>query len=302
MNAGKQLTATVAARCPNCGRRSVEDGICSACGSSTIITRREITPATSTSPAMRQMFPVSLTSVQPARTIIPVAPVTRPRVDLLEDPWAFIRGSELSGRVIILRQAPNEPMDFDPWRWVAIPVWGLLLLITPVVGAIVTWKMCGFLPAAGVAVVSLVVLRFIFSDRLLQTWHLTSALNGRQVVESMPVLMARLRGSDERETQLRLKGHLDGGTLMEGDRIRARGNLSRGVLKVRGIVCERTGASIVPRQPNARNLAIIGTCVLVIATLWLVHAGIPWVKDQANGFRPSLRQPALQNNFDLQMP
>ncbi len=205
----------------------------------------------------------------------------------MDDPWALFRGSEISGRVIIIRQAPHEPMDFDPWRWVAIPVWGLLLLITPVAGAIIAWHAAGFLAALGVAAVSLLVLRFIFSDRLLQSWHLTSALNGRHIVEPMPVLMVRLRQWDEREIQLRLKGQLVGGTLMEGDRIRAAGVWRVGVFRVRRISCERTGAEIVPRQPNAFRLAVVGACVLLVVGLWLWLAGLPWVTGQVNGFRSS---------------
>lgn len=214
--------------------------------------------------------------------------------------WIPWRRVELSGRAIIVRQAPHEPMDFDPWRWIAIPVWGLVLLISPVAAAIVVWQTSGFLPALGVAAVSLIVLRYLFSDRLLQTWHLTAALNGRHIVEPMPVLMARLRSADEREIQLRLKGHLVGGVLMEGDRIRAMGNYSRGVLKVKHIFCERTGATIVPSQPNARSLAIVGVCVLTAATLWLFCWGIPWAKTQTEGFRTSIQQPVIP--YSIQLP
>jgi len=234
--------------------------------------------------------------------IVQSYPITRPEVRQREASPIFPWGVEISGRVIIVRQGPHEPMDFDPWRWVALPVWGIVLLVAPVAIAILVWQTFGFLPALGAAVIALIVLRFIFSDRLLQTWHLTSALNGRHIVEPMPVLMARVRRSDEREIQLRLKGYLRGGTLMEGDRVRATGNLRRGVLNVQSIICERTGASIAPRQPNARTLAIAGVCVLMATIVWLVLAGIPWVTGQADVISASLRQTAFPDNVQLQLP
>ena len=290
MTAGNRPTA-VDTRCPTCGRRAVTGGVCSACGFAATVTREEIIPAAPATLANRGNFEVSLNTGQAARSVSAAAPVTRPRVDLLDDPLAIFRGSEVSGRVIILRQAPHEPMDFDPWRWVAIPAWGLLLLLTPVAGSIIAWQAAGLPAALGVAVVSLLVLRYIFSDRLLQSWHLTSALNGRHIVEPMPVLMVRLRQWDEREVQLRLKGQLAGGTLMEGDRIRATGRWRSGVFRVRNAFCERTGAAITPQQPCAFVLAVTGVGLLIIACLWLQFWGIPWVSERFHGFRNSIPEP-----------
>jgi hypothetical protein len=196
-------------------------------------------------------------------------------------------GSETSGRVIIARQAPHEPMDFDPWRWVAIPVWGLLLLVSPAAISVIVWWVYGFIPALGVGFVLLVILRYVFSDRLLQTWHLTAALNGRHIVEPMPVLMLRLRQRDGHEVQLRVKGQLDGGTLLEGDRIRATGRWRSGVFRVSSVVCERTGAIISPRQPNALILAVIGSLLLLLTCLWLWLAAYPWVMARFDEARSS---------------
>ncbi|HPA16168.1 MAG TPA: hypothetical protein PLU30_00375 [Verrucomicrobiae bacterium] len=179
-------------------------------------------------------------------------------------------------------------MDFDPWRWLAIPVWGLILLISPVVGAIWIWQSSGFVPALGIAVGSIVVLRFVFSDRLLQSWHLTAALNGQHVVEPMPVTMVRLRSWEGHEVQLRLKGHKAGGTIFEGDRILATGTWRGGVLRVRLIKCERTGATIIPRQPSAKTLALAGLCVLLAGGAWLSFVGVPWVIGEMGAFRRSI--------------
>jgi hypothetical protein len=220
----------------------------------------------------------------------PIYPVRRPST-LLDLDWIPRLGKEeVRGRVIIARQSPNEPMDFDPWRWIAIPVWGIVLLLSPLAAAILVWQSFGVLPAACVAACSLIVLRFIFSDRLLQSWHLTAALNGRYIVEPMPVTMIRLRLHDSREVQMRIKGQLIGGTVMEGDRISVSGSWRSGVLHTRQINCERTGATIVPRQPCARGLALAGLCVLTGAALWLYVAGVPWVTNQVHSFGASVQQ------------
>lgn len=296
MTDGNTSTAT---RCPTCGRRSVSGGLCTSCGVGLPpLDQCEFSFSNPSSvvrrPGITDLFPGS-----PGCEIIPAHPVSRTGMAQRDSDWIPWRRVEISGRAIIVRQAPHEPMDLDPWRWLAIPVWGLVLLVSPVALAIVVWQTSGFPPALGVAAVSLIVLRYLFSDRLLQTWHLTAALNGRHIVEPMPVLMARLQCPDEREIQLRLKGHLAGGVLMEGDRIRAIGNYSMGVLKVKRIVCERTGATIVPSQPNARNLAIIGVCALTAAILWLFCLGIPWVMARTEEFRASFQPPVLPHRIQL---
>lgn len=209
--------------------------------------------------------------------------------------------SEVRGRVLIVQQAANEPMDFDPWRWVAIPTWGLVLLLSPFVAGIVFWQTAGFLAAAVVMLGAFIVLRFIFSDRLIQSWHLAAALNGRHVVELMPVTMVRLRTADGREVQLRLKGQILGGAVMEGDRIAALGAWRAGVFRVRRVHCERTGAAIVPRQPRARGLALAGLAVLASVALWLGAVGIPWACNEAETYWKPLhrRMPVIQPiNFD----
>ena len=274
MITGNTITAT---RCGTCGRMSVVQEVCGACRTRTAAPPRELLrpgdspiPRQAQAPAVFHPVPLSVPGhISP--------PASRPSSSMVET-WArSFSGDQTSGRVIIVRQAPHEPMDFDLWRWAAIPIWALLLLSAPIVIAILVWQSFGLLPALGVAGLSLIVFRFIFSDRLLQTWHLTAAFNGHHIVEPMPVLMARLRHADGREIQLRLKGHLRGGTLMEGDRVSARGAWKRGAFQVRSLSCERTGASIQPNQPNARTLAAIGSALLLFECAWLTFVGVPWV-------------------------
>lgn len=295
MTAGyNSAPAPVAERCGRCGRRSMENGRCGACGHAEELPGRSeiVAPAASALDRIARSRaellrpfagPDQLGSpapVYPLRTPMAVAPRTGSKL---------FRCSEVRGRVLIVASAPQEPMDFDPWRWVAIPAWGLLLLAGTMAAAIMVWQAAGFLPALGFAVVSFIVVRYIFSDRLLQTWHFTAALNGRHVVEPMPVVMLRLRQGDDREIQLRLKGHLSGGSVMEGDRVRAVGRWRRGVFHVRILACERTGATVTPRQPKAFGLAMTGSGILLAVALWLYSAGVPWALDQARGAGTSLR-------------
>jgi len=279
-------------RCPDCGRRAVAEGTCTACGTGAALPQMEIVAAATHQP--EPFRPVTSALAPQVSAVIPesapIYPTRRPST-LLDLDWIPRLGNEeVRGRVIIVRQGSNEPMDFDPWRWIAIPVWGIVLLLSPLAAAILVWQSFGVLPAACVAACSLVVLRFIFSDRLLQSWHLTAALNGRYIVEPMPVTMIRLRLHDNREVQMRIKGQLIGGTVIEGDRIAVSGAWRSGVLHAQRINCERTGAAIVPRQPCARGLALTGLCVLAAAALWLYLAGVPWVTGQIHSFRASVQQ------------
>lgn len=283
----------IATRCSSCGRRSVIEGHCSECGDESHF------PPTTALPDDAEDFTQSLFSSK-CQTLAEMHPSSALALGASRNRrTGFLpRPAEISGRVIIVRQAPHEPMDFDPWRWLAIPFWGMSLLTTPCVMTVVVWQNYGLMVALAFAVVSLIVLRFIFSNRLLQSWNFTAALNGRHIVEPMPVLMARLRIADEDEIQVRLKGHLRGGFLMEGDRVRATGSWRREVLHVKAAVCERTGASICPHQPNARSLAMTGLGILVASVLWLYFAGSPWVKHEINRLRDSIVQPSFQTNFE----
>jgi hypothetical protein len=291
MTAGNQSTTmSTSERCSLCGRRAVSSGVCSACGESHREARREI--MVTASPPSGAFIPVGallMPDVGKAESVavaqpktIGIGPITRGRIIGSLSPCA------VRGRVLVVRQGPDEPMDFDPWRWIAIPVWGLVLLTLPLTVAIGVWRSAGFLPALAVSVCSLLVLRFLFSNRLLQSWQFTAALNGRYIVERMPLVLIRLRQEDDHEVQLRLKGRLSGGGVMEGDRISASGRWRGGVFHVDEISCERTGATIVPRQPSALGLAIAGSCVLASIGFWLCFAGVPWVMEQTHTLRTSI--------------
>lgn len=284
---GNRVINPNGARCPTCGRRIVSRGICSACGTpaedqgNRIVVVQDGFLATSSGQAPFVFPAQEALSISPKALHLPPAASTSQ-----EDAPSFMPNpNAIRGRVLIVRQGSSEPMDFNPWRWVAIPVWGLVLLLAPIALTILVWQTVGAMPALGVAVCSLLVLRFVFSDRLLQSWHLTAALNGRHIVQPMPVTFVRLRMVNGREVQARLKGQLAGGSLIEGDRIAVSGSWRSGVLNARRIHCERTGATIVPRQPCARGLALTGLCVLAVAALWLRLAGVPWASGQVQSFR-----------------
>ena len=286
-------------RCPVCGRPAFANGQCSACSHVEV---RTTPPSRNTTfdqgiPEIVNIPSGAFDSFRGLTTSNPVRPLN-PNVEgnsivpraLLSRSRPSERGvnsPEVSGRVIFISHPASEPMDFDPWRWVAIPVWGLVLLVAPVAVALVVWQTAGFLTAFLVALTSLFVLRYLFSNRLLDSWNLISALNGRHAVEPMPVFTVRLRQWDDREIQLRLKGHFSGGSLMEGDRIRATGAWRGGVFRVKEAICERTGARIAPRQSNAFAFAVTGSALLLVLCLWMLVAGVPWASRQVGEFRSS---------------
>jgi len=283
-------------RCPECGRPHLRAGNCRACGHrEPVVADRDSTEAQETDqPFGGSSFPLDgLTlghfglpegrSLSPA----PAAPGSFPingSPDSVSRVMPLHRGEDsVSGRVLYLSPLSHEPMDFDPWRWLAIPVWGLVLLLVPIAGTLAAFLASGPLAAAAVAILLFLTLRFIFSNRLIDSWHLVAALNGRNMVESMPVQVVRLRQWDGREAQLRFKGIFANGAVMEGDRLDASGRLRNGVLHVSEAHCERTGARISPRQPNARGFALVGSACLAGMALGILAMGIPILARHGGG-------------------
>ncbi len=261
--------AAAALRCPRCGRKIMSASRCSACGVEIALTTA---PLVVRAPASIQLQPrggfVSTLRGDPRRAM--------PRTALSLSQQHF--GGEVSGRILIVSAPVNEPADPDHWKWLAIPAWGLVLLASPFVAGILTWMTAGFLATALVVFICIAVLRYIFSDHLLMSWQFVAALRGRHVVETVPNVAIRLRAADDREVQLRVKGRLSGGGLVEGDRIRAAGQWRAGIFHATRLHCDRTGAIIVPIQPNSMVPAICGVVILFAAVLWLTFAGWPWVR------------------------
>ena len=195
-------------------------------------------------------------------------------------------GEQVAGRVLIVSAPVSEPVDPDHWKWLAIPAWGLVLLISPVAAGIIAWMTAGPLAAAVVVFICISILRFTFSDRLLQSWQFVAALRGRHIVESVPNVSIRLRAADDHEVQLRVKGRLNAGSVVEGDRIRADGGWRSGVFHVSRLHCARTGAMIVPMQPNSKISALVGVSMLIVVALWLSGTGVPWVFAKFHHLRP----------------
>jgi len=217
---------------------------------------------------------------------------------LIEMPAGGSRHS-VSGRVLLALQEPTQPADFDPWRWVAVPAWGLILFLLPPTAVLAVWQAAGLLPAVAIGVVFLALLRFIFSGRLLQSWELI-ALHGRHVIEPMPVTMLRVRTMEDREVQVRLKGHLQGGSTAVGDRVAVQGRWRHNVLQASRLQCERTGAFIIPIQPCGFRSAMSGSLILLCMALWLSFAGVPWFQQQYAGFSGDLQRQL--NSVTLEKP
>lgn len=288
-------------RCPACGRRRLQAGSCHACGHrETVVANADgIELPGALPPPGGSAFPLDGCSqgrfgmpeggtLAPSTVAHGLAPVGEAPDFASVPPPPSRDASTVSGRVLYLSPPAYEPMDFDPWRWVAIPAWGLVLLLVPVAGTLAAFQWSGPFAALIVAAVLLLVLRFVFSNRLIDSWHLVAALNGRHLVEPMPVQVVRLRRWDGREAQLRFKGFFANGAVMEGDRLEATGRWRNGVLLVREARCERTGARIDPRLPNAKGFALVGLACLAGMTLWVLAAGLPLFARLGGGAGPGL--------------
>ena len=193
----------------------------------------------------------------------------------------------------MVQQRLVEPPDPDPWKWVAIPAWGLLLFLSPLLAAIATGMSSGLVAGVIVFMAVALVLRFIFSNRLYESWQFVAALRGRHVVEPVPLVTFRVRSASGREMQVRMKGYTSSGAVVEGDRVSAEGRWRDGVLRARTVFCQRTGAITRPRQPNALSLALSGISLLAAASLWLSLIGIPWSSEKVSGFTKSQTTHAL---------
>ncbi len=278
--------AETALRCPTCGRKSVSASHCSACGAEVAEPLIERAHGAVQAP---QSGGGILIAPSRQRGI-----VAQPRTVLR--PAHHQNDGEVSGRVLIASAPVNEPADPDHWKWLAVPAWGMMLLITPVVAGIIVWMTAGLLAAAVVVIVCVAVLRFIFSNHLLTSWQFVAALRGQHIVEAVPNVAIRLRMDGDREVQLRVKGRLSGGSLVEGDRIRAAGRWRAGIFHVTQLHCARTGAMLVPIQPNSMVAALSGSTILILTVLWLHVAGVPWVLAKLDRVRqvPSRIQNAFQ--------
>lgn len=277
-------------RCGNCGRKAVGNDRCEACGhqreqssgASTLIRSSDIAPPLSgggTPPALRTQptRSIALKGVDPVSSAVAGRPNSG-------------RNDRVEGRVVIVQQRIVEPPDPDLWKWVAIPAWGLVLFLSPVLAALAAAMWSGVIVGLVVFVGVALVLRFVFSNRLYESWQFVAALRGRHVVEPVPLVHFRIRAASRREIQVRMKGHTSSGAIVEGDRVVADGRWDNGVFRVRTVACQRTGAITRPRQPNAFGLAVSGSAVLVGAAVWLVAIGMPWAGWKARSFA----QPAEQ--------
>lgn len=268
-------------RCSHCGRPSASLEVCPSCGN-TLAKTTVAAETQSNVPAQRQDS-ASSPLQQPGSAAVSVLYGTSVPPNTLDLPNETLRNS-VSGRVLLALQEPTQPADFDIWRWIAVPAWGLILFLLPPTVVLAVWQSAGLMAALVVGTVFFFLMRFIFSGHLLQSWELISALHGRHVVEPMPVTMLRVRTAGDHEVQVRLKGHLRGGSTTVGDRVIAEGFWRHRVLHAARLRCERTGAFIFPIQPCALRSAVSGSIILTTMVFWLAVAGIPWVQAQYSTF------------------
>jgi hypothetical protein len=280
-------------RCCTCGRKAVNEGQCAACGTriadSAYVEPRTKFGSVLSDDGKRIAANSELTGLTPnPRLELGPSHATARRVGKIP-----ADDKVLQGRVIMVQQRLVEPPDPDPWKWVAIPAWGLLLFLSPLLAAIATGMASGLVAGVTVFVAVALVLRFIFSNRLYESWQFVAALRGRHVVEPVPLVTFRVRSASGREMQVRMKGYTSSGAVVEGDRVSAEGRWRDGVLRARTVFCQRTGAITRPRQPNAFSLALSGISLLAAASLWLSLIGIPWSSEKVSGFAKSKTTQAL---------
>ncbi len=282
-------------RCQKCGRRMGESGKCQSCGNAVPNAHRGTTQhLAGTLPIQTTSAIQSVSRNELSRTerrlsgasILHGTPVPLGVTELSP----VLPKKSVRGRVLISSQEPTQPADLDLWRWISVPAWGLILFLFPPTAVLAVWQSAGLLAALALGVVFFALLRFVFSGRLMQSWEFVSALHGRHVVEPMPVTMLRIRTGNDREVQLRLKGHLRGGSTVVGDRVAAQGSWRHQVLHVSRLQCERTGASIIPVQPCAFRSAVSGSVVLLSMVVWLSLVGLPWFQQQYGTFSENLHR------------
>lgn len=274
MAAGEQLatrTQRPPERCPECGRPAVAVSSCTACGfelaPNLAISQRAPLALTGT------RMPLSISSPATSAARLSEPSTTRSRAGTPD----FFRRQSLSGRVLMVMPPAFEPMDPDPWKWLAVPLWGIILFVSPFIAGLMALQVAGWLVAAVVFFLLVSLLRFLFSSHLIWSWQTVAALRGRHVVEPMPVIMLRVRLGNDREVQLRMKGHSEGGAVATGDRVEATGTWRNGVLRVSELRCRRTGAVLRPRQPRALPWLLAATGILLLAGLWLHVSFLPWM-------------------------
>lgn len=273
MSAGERivyLDECEASRCPECGRLSANAFSCDACG-------HERAEQAATAAAV----PAAAIMADPPPTVFPVTEGVS-RVPVLPAPAESVRvltrHSPISGRVLMVMSSTPEPIDPDPWRWIAVPLWAGFMLALPFVGGMFSLQAGGWLTAALVFVVLASLVRVTFSSHLFWSWQTVAALRGRHIVETMPVVTIRLRVGEDEEVQLRLKGHTEGGAVSVGDRVEATGAWRSGVLRVRELRCLRTGAIHRPVQPSAFPWAVAGLAALGLIVTWVQFSFVPWLE------------------------
>lgn len=272
MIAGEQLVhleESEPTRCPECGRLSANHFVCGACG-------HELAgqPAEAT-------ITVSPSLTDPQATEFPLTGGIQYLPELTTRSLSFptiSRPGPISGRVLMVMPAAPEPIDPDPWKWIAVPLWCGLLLASPFLGGLFALQAGGWLAAGVVFLVLASLVRVLFSSHLFWSWQTVAALRGRHLVEMMPVVTLRLRVGEDEEVQLRLKGHTEGGAVSAGDRVEATGKWRSGVLRVRELRCLRTGATLRPVQPSAFPWAIAGLVILGLTFVWVRWSFIPWLE------------------------
>jgi len=189
--------------------------------------------------------------------------------------------SSCRGRVLVVQQEGEQPVDFDPWRPVSWLLWGAAALFLPPCILAGVWMYAGPLQGIVAVLMAFFAMSWILPRSLLGWLQLVFFTRGREPRPRVPVLIFRLRDDEGRECVARLKGHLTGANVAPGDRVMIWGRDHRGVLRVRRAFSETSEAWVTARQPCQATSAICAAGLLITSAVWLHGPFASWAHANA---------------------
>lgn len=232
-------------RCPHCGRCSILNGLCQVCGNDSIKRTSVLSvppplPATQRTPTQPSALGVENTDswVQtlPSREMEAVATT----ISVVAEPSST--HSALTGLVLCQEQMFTEKPDLDLCKVITKILWFLLLVASPFLILHAMLLKLGALPALIALAAFVYLLRFLSPMNLFALLNLSALLNPFKRSEAVlvPVRFYRIRGDDDSEFIVRLKGRLISGNLAQDDRVSFWGKWRRGTLFAQRAYSHRT--------------------------------------------------------------